>query len=362
MFVPIGGVLATNQTNSFDSRKKLRPAQPLSRGEDRIWLEDQQIIGNSECLKEVLEKVGTVAPTDSTVLLLGETGTGKEVLARTVHRQSLRRDRKFVKVNCAAIPSGLLESELFGHEKGAFTSALTQRIGRFELADNGTLLLDEIGDIPLDLQPKLLRVIQEGEFERLGSCTTIRVNVRLLAATHRDLPSLVRQGVFRADLYYRLNVFPIFVPPLRDRIEDIPLLVQHFVSLYSERMNKTINVIPIKVLEALMSYDWPGNVRELQNVVERAVILTSEGALQLTVDELKRSVSAPVHRVPGRVDTLKQLERDYILQTLDETNWVVGGKNGAAAKLGVPRTTLIYKMRRLGITRIQRRLTTDSPT
>ena len=304
----------------------------------------------------MLEQIETVAPTDSTILLLGETGTGKEVLARAIHQQSLRRNHRFVKVNCAAIPSGLLESELFGHEKGAFTSALTQRIGRFELAHDGTLLLDEIGDIPLELQPKLLRVVQEGEFERLGSCNTICVDVRLLAATHRDLPLLVRQGTFRADLYYRLNVFPISVPPLRDRIDDIPSLVRHFVSLYSARMTKEINIIPMQVFEALMTYDWPGNVRELQNVIERAVILTSEGTLHLPGDVLKRVVLAPARQVPERVDTLKQLERDCILQVLEETNWVVGGSKGAAVRLGIPRTTLIYKMRKLSIVRGQRSL------
>jgi formate hydrogenlyase transcriptional activator len=346
-------MMGTNQASTYESQRKLRLLQPLSRREGPACPENQKIVGNSGCLKAVLEQVETAAPTDSTILLLGETGTGKEVLAHAVHQQSLRRDRRFVKVNCAAIPSGLLESELFGHEKGAFTSALTQRIGRFELAHNGTLLLDEIGDIPLDLQPKLLRVLQEGEFERLGSCSTIQVDVRLVAATHRDLQSLVRQGAFRADLYYRLNVFPISVPPLRDRVDDIPLLARHFVSLYSERMNKEINVIPMKAFEALMNYDWPGNVRELQNVIERAVILSSDGTLQLPANELKRSVPTPALTVPGRVDTLKQLERDCILHVLEETNWIVGGSNGAAERLGLPRTTLIYKMRRLGITRTQ---------
>jgi formate hydrogenlyase transcriptional activator len=263
----------------------------------------------------------------------------------------LRKYGRFVKVHCAAIPSGLLESELFGHEKGAFTSALTKRIGRFELAHDGTLLLDEIGDIPLELQPKLLRVVQEGEFERLGSCSTLRVDVRLVAATHRDLPSLVRQGAFRADLYYRLNVFPISVPPLRERLEDIPSLVRYFVSIYSARMKKEIDVVPMKVLETLMNYDWPGNVRELQNIISRAVILTSGGILRLPEDELKRSVPAPVTNLPACTDTLKKAERDCIIRALEETNWIVGGRNGAAARLGLPRTTLIYKIRKFGIAR-----------
>ena len=304
----IGGMLGTNHTNT-----------------------NQKIIGDSPALKTILGQIETVALTDSTILLLGETGTGKEILARSIHERSGRRDRKFVKVNCAAIPSGLLESELFGHEKGAFTSALTQRIGRFELAHEGTLLLDEIGDIPLELQPKLLRVIQEGEFERLGSCRTIRVDVRLVAATHRDLPSMVQQGAFRADLYYRLNVFPVSVPPLRERIDDVPSLVRHFVSLYSARMNREINVIPFKVMEELMDYDWPGNIRELQNIIERAVILTADGILQLPVEELKNSVTAPPRKPRAPVDTLKKVETDCILQALEEANWIIGGAHGAAS-------------------------------
>jgi formate hydrogenlyase transcriptional activator len=299
------------------------------------------------------QKIETVAPTNSTILLLGETGTGKEVLAREIHERSLRKNREFVKVNCAAIPSGLLESELFGHEKGAFTSALTKRIGRFELAHDGTLLLDEIGDIPLELQPKLLRVIQEGEFERLGSCSTLRVDVRLVASTHRDLPLLVRQGVFRADLYYRLNVFPISVPPLRNRVEDIPSLVRHFVSMYSARMNKEIDVVPMRVLETMMNYDWPGNVRELQNIVERSVILASGGILRLPDDALASGVPGPKPNAPACIDTLKKAEKDCIVRALEEANWVVGGRGGAAARLGLPRTTLIYKMRKLGICRTQ---------
>jgi formate hydrogenlyase transcriptional activator len=354
--------MVDNSQANYQSQRKLGLRQPLSPRESPAFQEHQKIIGNSASLRAVLEQIETVAPTNSTILLLGETGTGKEVLARAIHQHSLRRDRRLVKVNCAAIPSGLLESELFGHEKGAFTSALTQRIGRFELAHNGTLLLDEIGDIPLELQPKLLRVVQEGEFERLGSCTTIRVDVRLVAATHRDLPSLVRQGAFRADLYYRLNVFPISVPPLRERMDDVPSLARHFVSLYSARVKKEINIVPMKALETLMNYDWPGNIRELQNIIERAVILTSDRILRLPEDELKPVIPATVRSRPVRVDTLKKAERDCIVQALEETNWIVGGSSGAAARLGLPRTTLIYKMRKLGIARTQRSSSAPQPS
>src|SRR6266850_3348285 len=353
--------MVDNNHANYGSQKTLCLREPLSPRETPALQEDQKIVGNNAGLRAVLEQIKTVAPTDSTILLLGETGTGKEVLARAIHQHSLRRDRRLVKVNCAAIPSGLLESELFGHEKGAFTSALTQRIGRFELAHHGTLLLDEIGDIPLELQPKLLRVVQESEFERLGSCNTIRVDVRLVAATHRDLPSLVQQGAFRADLYYRLNVFPISVPPLRERIDDVPSLARHFVSVYSARVKKQINIMPIKVLETLMNYDWPGNVRELQNVIERAVILSPDGILRLPEDELKRVMPSPLRSLPARVDRFKKAERDCILQALEEANWIVGGSNGAAARLGLPRTTLIYKMRKLGLTRTQRSLSAPRP-
>jgi formate hydrogenlyase transcriptional activator len=312
---------------------------------------DHKIIGGSSRLRAVLERIDIVAPTNSTVLLCGETGSGKEVLAHAIHERSLRKTRRFVKVNCAAIPSGLLESELFGHEKGAFTGALTRKIGRFELAHSGTLLLDEIGDIPMELQPKLLRVVQDGEFERLGSCATIRTDVRLVAATHRDLPWMVQHGAFRADLFYRLNVFPIPVPPLRDRIDDVPMLVRHFVHLYADRMNKRVQIIPLDVLETLMGYHWPGNVRELQNLIERAVILMTNGIFRLPPDEWRSPSITPVRNLPSRIDTLKQIEKDCILRSLEEADWVVGGKNGAAARLGLPRTTLIYKMRKLGITR-----------
>jgi formate hydrogenlyase transcriptional activator len=321
-------------------------------GDKSVVSSHPDIVGESPLLRKLLNQVSTVAPTDSTVLICGETGTGKELFARAIHDCSARAHARFVKVNCAAIPSGLLESEIFGHEKGAFTGALTRRIGRFELADKGTLLLDEIGDIPLELQPKLLRVLQEGEFERLGSCTTIRVNVRLIAATHRDLQRMIDLNTFRPDLYYRLNVFPITVPPLRERIEDIPLLARHFVSFYARRMKKTAPAIPLEVMERLMRYDWPGNVRELQNIVERAVILSLDGTVRLATDDLQSSNrSAPKPNVVPRVDCLKNLECECILDALKETNWVVGGRNGAAARLGLPRTTLIHKMRKLGIVR-----------
>jgi len=288
-----------------------------------------------------------VAPTDATVLLQGETGTGKERLARAVHQFSVRQDHPFVTVNCAAIPSGLLESELFGHERGAFTGALVQQLGRFELAHQGTLFLDEIGDLPLDLQPKLLRVLQEQEFERLGSTRTQRVDVRLVAATNRDLAQMVDAGHFRADLYYRLTVFPITVPPLRHRPEDIPLLVRHFVRHYAQRMRKRVDIIPAEALEALTRYSWPGNVRQLQNVIARAVILSPGSVLHLLLAE----VTPPARGVPSRGRTLKEVEREHILTTLRDTHGLIGGPQGAAARLGVKRTTLLYKMEKLGLSR-----------
>ena len=305
------------------------------------------IIGESSALKDVLRQVATVAPTDATVLLQGETGVGKELIARAVHQQSGRRHRPFVTVNGAAIPSGLLESELFGHERGAFTGAIAQKIGRFELAHRGTLFLDEIGDIPVELQPKLLRVLQEQEFERLGSTRTQRVDVRLVTATNRDLAQLVEAGRFRADLYYRLNVFPITVPPLRHRPEDIPPLVRHFVRHYARHLHKRIDAIPAEAMEALTHYPWPGNVRQLQNVIERAVILSPDPVLRLPLAEL----TPPVRGVPSRGRTLEEVEREHILKTLRDTHGVVGGPQGAAARLGVKRTTLIYKMEKLGIAR-----------
>ncbi len=302
------------------------------------------IVGSSSALTEVLDQIRTVAPTDSTVLIEGETGTGKELIAQAIHTHSRRRDRPFVKLNCAAIPLGLLESELFGHEKGAFTGAVAQKMGRFEAADGGTLFLDEIGDIPLELQAKLLRVLQEQEFERLGSTYTHRVNVRVVAATNQDLAGLVAEKQFRMDLYYRLNVFPIALPPLRHRLEDIPMLVAHFVHKYAENMAKRIENITADAMEALVRYPWPGNIRELQNFIERAVILTNGDVLQLSA--LPSSAAFPADPV-----TLADAERDHILNALRESNWVVGGAAGAAARLGVKRTTLISKMRKRGLSR-----------
>jgi DNA-binding NtrC family response regulator len=304
-----------------------------------------EVVGTSAALRAVHKQVEVVAPTESTVLVLGETGTGKELIARAIHNLSSRSNRPFVKLNCAAIPSGLLESELFGHEKGAFTGAVAQRIGRFELAHRGTLFLDEVGEIPLELQSKLLRVLQEQEFERLGSTRTQRVDVRLIAATNRNLSRMVAERQFRDDLYFRLNVFPIQIPPLRERVEDIPLLVQHYVDRYAQRMNKSIETIPGEVIEALCRYPWPGNIRELQNFIERAVILTTGTALQPALAELERSTPA----ASTILGTLEQMERGHILQALQESRGVIGGRYGAAARLGLKRTTLISKMERLGI-------------
>jgi transcriptional regulator with GAF, ATPase, and Fis domain len=307
----------------------------------------EQIIGSSPALERVLEQVEHVAPTDSTVLIGGETGTGKELIARAIHSTSSRRGRAFVKLNCAAIPLDLLESELFGHERGAFTGAIAQKIGRFELADKGTLFLDEVGDIPAALQPKLLRVLQEQEFERLGSNRTHRVDVRLVAATNRNLAEMVKQGEFRIDLYYRLDVFPILVPPLRARRMDIPALVAHFAEVFGRRMRKQIDHIPRETMSALCSYDWPGNIRELQNRIECAVILSKDGVLS---NPLPTPESQAVNFCPFPT-TLKEMERNTILSALEERGWVVGGSEGAAAKLGLPRTTLLYKMERFGICR-----------
>jgi formate hydrogenlyase transcriptional activator len=320
---------------------------------DRDWKgrKFEQIIGSSAGLENVLAQVERVAATDSTVLILGETGTGKELIARAVHSISPRCGRPFVKLNCAAIPFDLLESELFGHEKGAFTGAIAQKMGRFELADQGTLFLDEIGDIPLALQPKLLRVLQEQEFERLGSGRTHKVNVRLVAATHRDLQEMVDHNQFRSDLYYRLNVFPIQLPALRERREDIVPLVAHYVEIFSRRMGKRIDRIPTEILSAFEAYPWPGNVRELQNLIERAVILSDDGRFH---NPLPRGVTAPSGSAPETV-TLKDSERALILRTLETAGWVIAGASGAAAKLGLKRTTLIAKMKKLGIVRPERR-------
>jgi transcriptional regulator with GAF, ATPase, and Fis domain len=316
-------------------------------GQDLSDRRFEQIIGNSRALEAVLDKVERVAPTGSTVLIEGETGTGKELIARAIHNLSPRCGRPFVKLNCAAIPLDLLESELFGHEKGAFTGAITQKIGRFEMADTGTLFLDEVGDIPPTLQPKLLRVLQEQEFERLGSGRTHQVNVRLVAATNQDLAGMVARNQFRSDLYYRLNVFPITLPPLRERQEDVPALVMHFVDIFSHRMGKHIEEIPAETMAAFITYSWPGNIRELQNLVERAVILANDGVLPNPLPESKPqklSVSA------GPI-TLRDSERALILHTLEQVGWVIGGPKGAAAKLGLKRTTLIFKMKKLRIER-----------
>ncbi len=310
--------------------------------ESRLGLDGDEMIGQSTNLRNVMRQVEIVGLTDSTVLILGETGTGKSRIARMIHDMSPRHPHAFVKVNCSAIPLGLLESELFGHERGAFTGAIAQRIGRFESANNGSLFLDEIGDIPLELQPKLLRVLQEQEFERLGSTQTIHTNVRLIAATHRNLHQMVNDGQFRVDLFYRLNVFPITVPPLRERREDIPLLVKHFVEMFARRIDRRIENIPREAMDTLVAHSWPGNVRELENIIERAVILSLGAELEVPLDEItpgqKASDAEPV--------TLKDAQRVHIMRILREANGVIGT---AATRLGVPRSTLFYKMRRLGI-------------
>jgi transcriptional regulator with GAF, ATPase, and Fis domain len=327
--------------------------------QDRNARRFEQIIGDSPALESVLEQVERVAPTDSTVLIEGETGTGKELIAHAIHNLSSRCGRPFIKLNCAAIPLDLLESELFGHEKGAFTGAIAQKIGRFEMADKGTLFLDEVGDLPLPLQPKLLRVLQEQEFERLGSGRTHRADGRLVAATHRDLAEMVEKNEFRSDFYYRLNVFPIQLPPLRDRCEDIEPLTTHFVDVFSRRMRKPINQISPETLAAFRSYDWPGNVRELQNLIERAVILANDSVLPNPLPTASptrigfrttRDLPSNSHMRAGeQPTTLRDSERALILQTLEAVGGVVGGQNGAAAKLGLKRTTLIAKMKKLGI-------------
>ena len=324
------------------SRERLRSAE-----QDDCGRQFDHIVGSSPALEFVLAEVERVAPTDATVLVLGETGTGKELIAHAIHNLSARCGRPFVKLNCAAIPFDLLESELFGHEKGAFTGAVAQKIGRFEMADTGTLFLDEIGDLPLALQPKLLRVLQEQEFERLGSGRTHHINVRLVAATHRDLAQMVARNEFRSDLYYRINVFPVALPPLRERRQDIPQLVSHFVEIFSRRMRKQITDIPQETLSALTAHPWPGNVRELQNLIERAVIRSDNGILP---NPLPTSDANPVAQ-PRAQGSFWDSQRALILQALEAADWVVGGPRGAAARLGLKRTSLITKMKKLGIYR-----------
>ena len=336
--------------------------------QEKLYLEDEiraemnfaQIIGNSAALRKVLKNVETVAPTDSTVLIYGETGTGKELIARAIHDLSPRKSKPFVKLNCAAIPTGLLESELFGHEKGAFTGAIAQRIGRFEVADGGTIFLDEIGEVPLELQTKLLRVLQEREFERLGSSRTLRTDARLIAATNRDLEAMVSEQKFRSDLFFRLNVFPVHVPPLRERHGDIPLLVRHFTQQFSRRMNRMIETIPSAAMDALCRYHWPGNIRELQNMIERAVIISTGPVLNVDVSDLKftkaghvaEETTSPKSPTNGGLhEALEQSERQQILKALEQCNWVVAGLNGAAVRLGMKRSTLQQRIRKLGIAR-----------
>lgn len=329
--------------------------------EDRDAKAFNGIIGSSPALKFVLAEVERVAPTDSTVLVLGETGTGKELIARAIHNLSLRCGCPFVKVNCAAIPFDLLESELFGHEKGAFTGAIAQKIGRFEMANNGTLFLDEIGDLPLALQPKLLRILQEQQFERLGSGRTHSINVRLITATHRDLSDMLARKAFRSDLYYRLNVFPIELPPLRQRTDDIPYLVFHFMTHFTRRMSKPTCLIPIETLEAFISYSWPGNIRELQNLVERAVIRSTNGVLPNPLPDMRRTPEPPQTNssLNFKSDSFSESMRSLILRTLEETGWMIGGPDGAAARLGLPRTSLLSKMKKLGILRPQNKNTSN---
>ncbi|HXS96851.1 MAG TPA: sigma 54-interacting transcriptional regulator [Candidatus Limnocylindrales bacterium] len=354
-FTQVAGQISIALQNALSYKRveelnaRLEEEKVYLEGEIRTDNRFEDIVGDSRALKAILEQVATVAPTDATVLIYGETGTGKELIARAIHELSGRKQGTFVKLNCAAIPTGLLESEMFGHEKGAFTGAIAQRIGRFELANHGSIFLDEVGEIPLELQTKLLRVLQEREFERLGSSRTLKTDARLIAATNRDLGTLVEAREFRADLYYRLNVFPVTVPALRERREDIPLLVRYFVQQSARRMNKRIGNIPSEAMEAMTRYDWPGNIRELQNFVERAVILTPGASLQAPVQELRKAgpVSAPA--AGGPAVTLEDAEREAILKALREAGGKVGGERGAAALLGMKRTTLQAKMRKLGI-------------
>lgn len=348
----LSGHLAIAIENAVVNGELQRLKEDLT--EEKVYLEDEirsemnfeDIVGRSSALQRALREVEIVAPTDSGVLILGETGTGKELIARAIHNRSDRRHQAFVKLNCAAIPSGLLESELFGHEKGAFTGAIMRKAGRFEVADKGTLFLDEVGDIPLDLQPKLLRVLQEREFERLGSTRTQQVDVRVIAATHRDLKKMVEDGQFRSDLFYRLHVFPLSVPPLRERSDDIPILVRYYVDKYARRLNRRIETIPPQAMQVFCSYPWPGNVRELQNFIERAVILSPGPVLRAPLAELKRDEPQTPQL---KLDTLEQIEREHVLKAIKESNWVIGGPHGAAARLGMKRTTLAYRIRKLKI-------------
>jgi formate hydrogenlyase transcriptional activator len=359
----VAGQIAIAVRNAFSYERIEALNAQLAR--EKLYLEDEirsdyqfeEIIGRSKALGRVLKEIQTVAPTDSTVLISGETGSGKELVARAIHQLSTRREHAFVKLNCAAIPSGLLESELFGHEKGAFTGAINQRIGRFELANRGTVFLDEVGEIPLELQPKLLRVLQEREFERLGSTRTLRTDARLIAATNRDLAALADDQKFRQDLFYRLNVFPITVPPLRDRREDIPMLVRHFAQQFALRMKKNVENIPSDTMDTLVRYDWPGNIRELQNLIERAVILSTGSTLDVPVAALNGRKSGSASAAPGRsapdkgMETLEEADRRHIVAALESTNWVIAGPNGAAARLGIKRSTLQFRMRKLRIVR-----------
>jgi formate hydrogenlyase transcriptional activator len=355
----IAGQVAIAIDNAFAYRRitelsdQLKQENLYLEGEIRSELNFEEIVGNSAALRQVLRQVEAVAPTNSTVLIQGETGSGKELIARAVHNLSQRRNHPFVKLNCAAIPTGLLESELFGHEKGAFTGAIAQRIGRFELASQGTIFLDEISEIPVDLQPKLLRVLQEREFERLGSSRTLRTDARLIAATNRDLSTMVEEQKFRSDLFYRLDVFPVYVPPLRERKEDIPFLVRHFAQHFARNMKKDIDTISAETMNALIHYSWPGNVRELQNVIERAVILSKGSILKVSLADLKSKASDPNGHINGTA-TLEEIERRHILSVLEQTNWVFAGPNGAAAKLGMKRPTLQFRMQKLGIFRPQK--------
>lgn len=338
----------SNFYNSFENVNRIAASGSSTKknfSPDSIFTE---IIGASASLRRLLQSIEQVAPTDATVLIMGETGTGKELIAKAIHRLSRRAGRAYVKMNSAAIPSALLEAELFGHERGAFTGATNQRVGRFELADRGTLFLDEIGEMPLELQPKLLRVLQEQEFERLGSARSIKTDVRIVAATNQDLLDRVEEGEFRRDLYYRLNVFPVRLPPLRERRNDIPLLANHFAQKFALKMRKEILPVPADAVKILRNYDYPGNVRELENIIERAVILACDNVLRAEFLELNR---VPKKQISKRRGTLEDFERQFILQTLTETGWRVGGNNGAAVKLGLKRSTLISKMEKLGISR-----------